>query len=111
MIRTRDDRSCEDVCAIAWKGYKADKGAGRKDQTGRGHGIVEKELMNGRVPEDVTEARKEARRAPRAANLIGTLTGLKEVKAKGRVKPDTAKIAREQGHTIWAEIITVTNRK
>ena len=42
---TNNDMSYNDGCAIAWKGYKAGKGAG----TERERGIVEKELMNGRV--------------------------------------------------------------
>ena len=31
-----NDMSYEEVCAIAWKGYKAGKGAGRKGPTGSG---------------------------------------------------------------------------
>ena len=33
---TSNDMSHEDVCAIAWKGYKADKGAGKKGPNGSG---------------------------------------------------------------------------
>ena len=33
---TSNDMSYEDVCAIAWKGYKAGKGAGKKGQNGSG---------------------------------------------------------------------------
>ena len=33
---TSNDMSYEDVCAIAWKGYKAGKGAGKKGQHGSG---------------------------------------------------------------------------
>ena len=50
---TSNDMSYDDVCAIAWKGCKAHKGTG----------IVEKELINGRVAEEMTEQRKEVRRA------------------------------------------------
>ena len=67
-------------------------------------GIVELELMNGRVTKEVTEERKEARRAPRAAHLTGTLTGTKEAletkakaKARARVKPDVAALAESKG--------------
>ena len=66
---------------------------------GQDRGIVEKELMNGRVAREMTEVRKEARRAPRAANPIGTATRTKEARgramarAKARVKPDTATTA------------------
>ena len=52
--------------------------------------------MNGRVAEQMTEARKEARRAPRAANLIGTVTRAREAleaeekgKGKGKGKSET----------------------
>ena len=33
---TSNDMSCDDVCAIAWKGYKAGKGTGRKGPNGLG---------------------------------------------------------------------------
>ena len=33
---TSNDMSYEDVCAIAWKGYKASKGAGKKGPNGSG---------------------------------------------------------------------------
>ena len=33
---TSNDMSHEDVCAIAWKGYKAGKGAGKKGSNGSG---------------------------------------------------------------------------
>ena len=72
-----NDMSYEDVCAIPWKGYKAGKGAGKWDQMDRDH-VVGKELMNGRVAGETTEPRKEAKRAPRAANLIGTVTRTRE---------------------------------
>ena len=68
----------------------------------REHGIVEKELMNGRVVREMTEARKEARRAPRAANPIGTATRIKEAreKGKGKGKSETRYCydCGEQGH-------------
>ena len=66
-------------------------------------GIVGKELMNGRVAGEMTEPRKEARRAPRAANRIGTVTRTKEARekvrarAKASVKPDTATTAESRG--------------
>ena len=57
--------------------------------------------MNGRVAEEMTEARKEARRGPRAANLIGTKEALGKKgtgngKARARVKPDTASTAESK---------------
>ena len=96
---TSNDVSYDDVCAIAWKVYKAGKGTDKKRPNGPG-GIMEKELMNGRVAEGMTEARKEARRAPSTANLIGAVTGTKEAmetKAKARVKLDTATMAESKG--------------
>ena len=70
----------------------------------REHGIVEKELMNGRAAGETTEARKEARRAPLAANLIGTVTRTKEAREKARAKGKGKSETRycydceEQGH-------------
>ena len=80
-----------------------------KEQPKRGRmdpdrGIVEKELMNGRVAREMTEVRMEARRDPRAANPIGTATTTKEArekargKGRARAKPDTATDCGEQGH-------------
>ena len=40
--------TCHTNCAIAWKGYKAGKGSGKKDRVGQDLFIVEKELMNER---------------------------------------------------------------
>ena len=74
---TSNDMSYEDACAIAGKGYKLAREHARKDRTDQMCGIVKKELMNGRVAEEMTEAREEARRAPRAPNLIGTVTRTK----------------------------------
>ena len=68
----------------------------RRDRMGQDHSFVEEELMNGRVAREITGVRKEARRAPRAANPIGTVTRTKgarekaRARAKARAKPDTA---------------------
>ena len=83
------------------KSTKPAREQARRDRTGRECGIVEREQMNGRVAQEMTEAKKEAIRAPRAANLIGTVTRTKEAletkaKAKARVKPDTATIAESK---------------
>ena len=79
---TSNDMSYEDVCGIVWKGHKASMGTGKKGANGSGV-----ELMNGRVAEKMTEARKEARRDPRAANLTGTVAETKEaLDAKARAK-------------------------
>ena len=60
------------------------------------HGIVGKELMYGRAAREMMEGRKEARRAPRVANPIGTVTRTKGAREKARaaiVKIDTATTA------------------
>ena len=66
-----------------------DTGPAREEE----RGIVGNELMNGRAAREMMEARKEARRAPRAASPTGTVTrtkGAREMaRAKARVKPDT----------------------
>ena len=60
--------------------------------------------MNGRVAREVTEVRKEARRAPRVASPIGTATRTKEARdkararAKARVKPGIATTAESREH-------------
>ena len=100
---TSNDMSYEDECAIASKGYKAGKGA-RRDQADQEHGTVGKELMNGRVAREMTEARKAARRAPRVAHEIGTVTRTKEARGKGNGKSKGKSETRycydcgEQGH-------------
>ena len=85
--------SYKDVCAIAWKGYAAGKGTGKKGPNGPGvwH-IVEEERMDVRVAEEMMQAR----RAPRAANLIGTVKRTEEAleteakdKGQGKGKRDT----------------------
>ena len=86
------------------KGTRLAREQARRDRMGQCQpGIVENELMNGRVARVMTEARKEARRAPTAANPIGTATRTKEARekarerAKTRVKPDTATTAASKG--------------
>ena len=69
---------------------------------------MEQELTNGRVAGEMTEARKEARRAPSAANLLGTATRTKEApeaketaramaRARARVEQDIPSIAESKG--------------
>ena len=85
-----NEMSYEDVCAIAWKGCKAGTGAGQKGPQTSGK-------------REMTEARKEARKAPRAANPIAIATRTKEAKgkesirAKARAKPDTATTVESRG--------------
>ena len=57
------------VCDRLEKGTRPAREQARKDQTDQGRGIVAKELMNGRVAEEMTEERKEVRKAPWARNL------------------------------------------
>ena len=66
--------SYEDVCAIAWKGYKGGKGAGKKGPNGSGtwhRGKGADEWLSGKRDDG---GNKEARRAPRVANPIGRVT-------------------------------------
>ena len=81
-------------------------GPARRDRIDQEHGIVGKELLNGQAAREMMEARKEARRAPRAASLMGTVTrtrkamgakGKARARAKARVKPDTAMTAESKG--------------
>ena len=53
------------------------------------HDTVGKELMNGRAAREMMDAR----RAPRAASPIGTVTRTKGAREKARVEPDTATTA------------------
>ena len=64
--------------------------------------------MNGRVAREMTEVRKEARRAPKAASLMGTVIrtseamgakGKARAKVRARAKPDTAMTVASKG--IW----------
>ena len=51
------------MCApLPGKDTRPAKEQAKRGQMDREHGIVEKELMNGRVAREMTEARKEARR-------------------------------------------------
>ena len=73
-----------------------------KDRPGRGHGIVEKELMNGRAAREMTEARKNARKVPRAATRMVRRQGQgrHRGKGKGKSKSETRYChdCGEQGH-------------
>ena len=95
------------MCAsLPGKDTRPAKEQAKRGQMDREHGIVEKDLMNGRVAREMTEARKEARGAPRAENPIGTATRIKEAsekargRAKARVKPDTATTAESRGTSV-----------
>ena len=57
-----------------------------------------KELMNGRAAKETMDERRKGRKAPRAADLIGTMTKTKDpmkTKAKGKAK---VKASGEQEH-------------
>ena len=89
------------TCApLLGKDTKLARKQARRDRMDREHGIVGKELKNGRVAEEMTKERKEARRAPRAANPIGTATKDKGSKGKGKGKRETRYCygCGEQGH-------------
>ena len=94
---TCNDMSYEYVCAIAWKGYKAGKGAGKKGPN-----------RSGTWQRGKGAARKEARRAPRAANpdwysdkdkgSKGKGKGKGKGKSKGKSETRHCYACREQGH-------------
>ena len=100
---TSNDMSYDNMCVRSHgKGTEQGRKQARNDRTDWRCGIVDKELMNGRVAEKMTEGR----RARRAANLTGTVTGTKEAletkakaraKARARAKPDIAMIAEKKG--------------
>ena len=56
-----NDMSYDDMCAIALKGNTAGQRTARKDQMEQERGIVEKELMNGRLEKEMTEEIKEVK--------------------------------------------------
>ena len=63
--------------------------------------MVEKELMSGRVAEEMTGERNDVRRAPRAANLTGTVTRTKEAletKAKAKARPILLRLRRARAY-------------
>ena len=93
---TSNDMSYEDVCATKDAGPA--RAQARRDRMDQEHGIVGKELMNGRA------ARKEARRAPMAASQTGTVTRTKGAREKRKGKGKGKSEIRycydcgEQGH-------------
>ena len=100
------DMSYDDVCVISWKGNKAGKGAGKKGPNGAGTWYRGKVADEWRVAKETTEERREARKAPRAANLIGTVTKTKDpmgtkaqgtAKVKARAKLDIGTVAESTG--------------
>ena len=69
------------------KGIRPAREQARRDRMGQDHGIVEDELLKGRVARKMTKVRKEARRAPRAASLMGTVTRTRgAIGAKGKAR-------------------------
>ena len=100
----------DDVVRSREKDTKLAKEHARRDQTEQKRGTEEKDLMNGRVVEEQTEERKETIKAPRAANLVGTVTKTKDptgTTAKGKTKVktraglDIATIAESSGTSEW----------
>ena len=105
-LGTSNDMSYEDVCAIAWKGYKAGKGTGKKGSNGpgvwhRGKGAYE--WTSGKGDDG---SKREGKKGSKGSKLDCTVARTKETletkaraKAKARVQPDTATIAeKEQNH-------------
>ena len=69
------------------KGTKPARDQARKDRTDQRCGILEKELMNGRVAEEMTVERKEVRRARRLyTRPVRGAKGSTEKKGKGKGK-------------------------
>ena len=114
--------SYDDVCAIAGKGYKARKGAGKKGSNGSGP------WHRGKGADEWTSSRrsdggkKGSKKGPRTADPLGTVTVSKEVldpmgtkaKARTRVKPDTATIAESKGmseYTVHTSGPTASTKK
>ena len=90
-----DTHDAETTQGDVWNRVQSRQGS-RQERTKRSRTVVswKTELMHGRVAKEMTEAR----RAPRAANQIGTVTKTKdEMEAKAKVKvratPDIARIA------------------
>ena len=81
---TSNDMSCEDACAIAWKGYKAVKGAGKKGPNGSGtwhHGKGADEWPSGKRDDG---GKKGGKKGSRGSTVTRT-TGATE-KARARAK-------------------------
>ena len=92
--------SYDDVCAFAWNGCKARKGAGKQAPNGAGTWYRRKgadEWTSGKSD----DGGENGGRAPRAANPIGTPTRTKGAREKARakaiVKPHIATTAESKG--------------
>ena len=108
VTRTRVT-TCRTTMCVRGKDAKLAKEQARKDRTEWECGIVEKDLMKGRVAEEMTEERKEVRRARKAANLIGTVTQTKdpmETKARERAKVERNLIflRLRRANAYWSEL-------
>ena len=83
------------------KDIKLAKEQVRTDQTEQEGSTEEKELVHGRVAKETTKERREARKAPMAASVTGTVTKGLETKAKANVKAraklDIATVAGSKG--------------
>ena len=94
---TSNDMSYADVCAIAWKGYKAGKGAGKKGSSGSGA------WHRGKGADEWPSGKRDER-ASREANPMGTVTRTKgareKARARGKGKSETryCYVCGEQGH-------------
>ena len=89
MLRHEQRHAYEDVCAFAWKGYKAGKEAGKKEPNKGADGAAGrddggKKGSKGSKPDRHSTRTKEAREKARA-------------RVRERVRPDTATTAERRG--------------
>ena len=100
---TGNDMSYEDVCAIAWKGHKAGKGAGKKGPNGSGtwhRGKGADEWTSGRRDDGDKKGGKKSSKGRKPDGYGDKDKGSKgkaRARAKARVKPDTATTAESRG--------------
>ena len=95
---TSNDMSYEDVCAIAWKRYKAGKGNGKKGSNGPGvwH---RSEWTSGKGDDESKRGGKKGSKGSKLDTVVRTKEAL-EAKAKARAKVKTRYCddCGEQGH-------------
>ena len=101
---TSNDMSYEDMCAIAWKGYKAGKGAGKKGPSGSGtwhRGKGADEWPSGKREDGGKKGGKKGSKGIKpdwhGDKDKGSKGKSKGARAKVRVKPDTATTAESKG--------------
>ena len=97
---TSNDTLYENACAIALKGYKVGKGAGKTGPNGSGTWHSGKGAGGWPSGRRDDGGKKGGKKGPRAADPIGTVTRIKEamVKAKARVNPILLRLRRAGAH-------------